>query len=207
MFIKNTHKGFTLSEVLITLAIIGIVAALTIPSLVMNATKRGIVERLKKNYATLGQAYKQFDIDDTDKIALWETSNNYTRDQFCTKLNCIKTGVGTWPNVMYKHLDGSDYGNNGLLQPTAMLTDGTLLIFNSFNSACTSGGTNLWCGAIILDVNGSKEPNTIGRDTFYIVFSKTSTQPFYFPATDCATGTNLGISCSGKVLSENAINY
>ena len=42
------NKGFTLAEVLITLGIIGVVAALTLPSLITNYQKKQIVAQLKK---------------------------------------------------------------------------------------------------------------------------------------------------------------
>ena len=42
-------KGFTLAEVLITLGIIGVVAALTMPMLIQNYKNRVYVNQLKKN--------------------------------------------------------------------------------------------------------------------------------------------------------------
>jgi prepilin-type N-terminal cleavage/methylation domain-containing protein len=48
--------AFTLAEVLITLAIIGIVAALTIPTLVNNYQKTQYVTQLKKAYTSVNQA-------------------------------------------------------------------------------------------------------------------------------------------------------
>ena len=53
-------KGFTLAEVLITLGIIGIVAALTLPSLVSNYRKKVTAAKLKQTYSILSNAiYKQ----------------------------------------------------------------------------------------------------------------------------------------------------
>ena len=49
--------AFTLAEVLITLGIIGVVAALTLPSLIENHKKQVIVSRLNKVYSTLGNAF------------------------------------------------------------------------------------------------------------------------------------------------------
>ena len=49
-------KDFTFAEVLITLGVIGIVAALTLPSVIQNYQKKITVERLKKTYSTLAQA-------------------------------------------------------------------------------------------------------------------------------------------------------
>lgn len=50
-------NGFTLAEVLITLGIIGIVAALTLPSLITNYREKQRVTQLKKIYSTLQQAF------------------------------------------------------------------------------------------------------------------------------------------------------
>jgi prepilin-type N-terminal cleavage/methylation domain-containing protein len=48
----STHNAFTLAEVLITSGIIGVVAALTMPSLIANYQGRGTVTKLKKAYST-----------------------------------------------------------------------------------------------------------------------------------------------------------
>ena len=52
-------KGFTLAEVLITLGIIGVVAAMTLPVLIANYRKQVVVERLKKFYTVMNQAVIQ----------------------------------------------------------------------------------------------------------------------------------------------------
>lgn len=45
----NKNFGFTLAEVLLTLGIIGVIAALTIPQLVSNYQKKSCSNTLKKN--------------------------------------------------------------------------------------------------------------------------------------------------------------
>ena len=54
----DLHKkvAFTLAEVLITLGIIGVVAALTIPNVVSNYKKKVVETRLAKLYSVLNQA-------------------------------------------------------------------------------------------------------------------------------------------------------
>ena len=52
----NMKKGFTLAEVLITLGIIGVVAALTMPTLMSNYRKHQTVTQLKKAYSEISQA-------------------------------------------------------------------------------------------------------------------------------------------------------
>lgn len=50
------RKGFTLAEVLVTLGIIGVVSALTLPTLIQNHNKKIITTRLEKFYSTINQA-------------------------------------------------------------------------------------------------------------------------------------------------------
>ncbi|MDR1327938.1 MAG: type II secretion system GspH family protein [Heliobacteriaceae bacterium] len=56
-------KGFTLAEVLITLGIIGVVAALTLPSLIANYQKKQTVVKLKRFYTIMNQAIRLSEID------------------------------------------------------------------------------------------------------------------------------------------------
>ena len=59
----GSAPAFTLAEVLITLGIIGVVAALTIPTLVQNYKKREVETSLKKIYSTVNQAIKKAELD------------------------------------------------------------------------------------------------------------------------------------------------
>lgn len=52
-------KGFTLSEVLITLGIIGVVAALTLPTLLSKIQERVLKEQYKKTFSTINQSLQQ----------------------------------------------------------------------------------------------------------------------------------------------------
>lgn len=53
------NVGFTLAEVLITIGIIGVVSALTIPSLVQKYNDRVTINKLKKIYSIYCQAYQR----------------------------------------------------------------------------------------------------------------------------------------------------
>ncbi|MBQ8168255.1 type II secretion system protein, partial [bacterium] len=56
-------KAFTLAEVLITLAIIGVVAAMTIPTLIGNYKKLVVEVRLAKFYNNMNHALKLSTLD------------------------------------------------------------------------------------------------------------------------------------------------
>lgn len=49
-------KGFTMSEVLITLGVLGVVIAMTLPTVINNAKERETVTKVKKFYSTMSQA-------------------------------------------------------------------------------------------------------------------------------------------------------
>ena len=71
-----TNKGFTLAEVLITLGVIGVVSALTLPTLIKNYQKKTWVEGLKVGVSIFEQGFKQAMADDgVDNITdttLWK---------------------------------------------------------------------------------------------------------------------------------------
>ncbi|PWL77324.1 hypothetical protein DBY21_05240, partial [Candidatus Gastranaerophilales bacterium] len=56
----NMKKAFTLSEVLITLGVIGIVAAMTLPAVINNSRNKQLEAGLKRSYSVLGQALNMY---------------------------------------------------------------------------------------------------------------------------------------------------
>ena len=64
--------AFTLAEVLITLGIIGVVASLTLPSVVTNYQKKRTVNKLKSTYSILCNAIQMAKVDYGDDINQWE---------------------------------------------------------------------------------------------------------------------------------------
>ena len=72
--VTSKTAAFTLAEVLITLAIIGIVAALTIPSLVQSYKERQYVSQLKKTYSVLQNAF-QMAIAEHGTLDQWGLTN------------------------------------------------------------------------------------------------------------------------------------
>ena len=63
--LTDVHRcAFTLAEVLITLGIIGVVAALTMPSLIQNKQKKELETAFKKSYANFYNAYNKAKINE-----------------------------------------------------------------------------------------------------------------------------------------------
>ena len=81
-------RGFTLAEVLITLGIIGIVAALTIPTLMYQNNKNVEVTQLKKFYSVFNQGMKGY------------MTKSGCEDLACTNLFDQSSSNGTWQTNM-----------------------------------------------------------------------------------------------------------
>ena len=69
---RTIKRGFTLAEVLITLGIIGIVAAMTMPTLIQKNNNKVVETRLMKFYSVINQAIKMAEVDYGDKVYWWE---------------------------------------------------------------------------------------------------------------------------------------
>uniref|UniRef100_UPI0040289A2A prepilin-type N-terminal cleavage/methylation domain-containing protein n=1 Tax=Candidatus Scatousia sp. TaxID=3085663 RepID=UPI0040289A2A len=68
------YKAFTLAEVLITLGIIGIVASMTLPTLVGKYKKVQTISQLKKTYTVLNQAFRHSEADNESSL-YWNVDN------------------------------------------------------------------------------------------------------------------------------------
>ncbi len=90
-------NAFTLAEVLITLAIIGVVAAMTIPTLVQRYQEKVTVTKLKKAYSMLNQAY-QMAVIEHGTYDQWGMINaEYDEEGNMTNLEEFKnTYANTW---------------------------------------------------------------------------------------------------------------
>ncbi len=127
----NKYFGFTLAEVLITLGIIGVVAAMTMPSLIQNYQKRQTAVRLEKFYSIMSQAVLQWQNDEGiitgDSMFTLEDVNNLEKLK-----NWFNNGIGKYIKTItdedehgkyYKvaFADGSGFsayiGRYGALEP------------------------------------------------------------------------------------------
>lgn len=181
---KITLKAFTLAEVLITLGIIGIVAAMTIPSLMNQTNDTELKTKWKKSFSTLANATNSIKNDNGGEITgvftsggssmLTAYSNYLSVSQSCPT-NSVSEGCIASQN--YKGLDGTGTGGgDGMNVPGMVLTDGTSVIFKAYSlpSAlnCNYIYVSQMCGTIYIDVNGLKGPNTMGRDLFLVFLTQ-----------------------------------
>lgn len=168
------NKAFTLSEVLITLAIIGIVAALTIPTVIRNYQKQQTVVRLKKIYSTLNQAYNNSQAEN-GSYESWDDSftagpSEYFKNYIKPYIKILKV-CKTYQECNYqasfpwKYIKGTTY-TEAAVNPASgisfITTDGI------FVNMRTTGGSGASETFVRVDLNVEKEPNRLGRDVFVL---------------------------------------
>lgn len=224
--LKQVHSGFTLAEVLITLGIIGIVAAMTIPTLIKNTLDMQYKSAWKKEYSTLEQASKLFLQDNTSYLGVTDYANAlqpYLRvTQYCTQgstQGCwlpsnsnyyLKQAWGNTIAGIPNNSPGKDLGG-GL---SLILADGTTISTAAVWPTCNHYASANVCGWILVDVNGFKAPNTVGRDVYGVwvlpdritpIGSSTVNSTFYEPmlcGNGDGTGGDSGYGCSAAYLTQ-----
>ena len=154
--------AFTLAEVLVTLGIIGVVSAMTVPTLMQNYQRQSYVTQLHKVYNELSQALLRYQ---TDKNAInfkeaglsgSEAYTEFQKNYFKVVQDCGTTQTPCFASS-YKKMSGSStnfkckYGCMSLASGAAIGGYGN--------------GTN-GVYEIVVDVNGQKGPNIFGRDAF-----------------------------------------
>ena len=162
-------KAFTLAEVLITLAVIGVVAAMTIPVLIQNYKKRVATVRLKKFVSVMEQAIKLSEIDN-GPIENWIKEHNEYDDIDDNADDDVKQEALTKDRkavtIFYKtylkpylktakedyNYDADEENKRAIM---VYMPDGTT--FFMYNGGCTD---------VHYDINATKEPNVYGKDKF-----------------------------------------
>lgn len=139
--LKSKKYGFTLAEVLITLAVVGTVAAMTIPTLMMNYQKNIWESKLKKAYSITTNACERMLIEENvsavNETAVYGEINNDTIKKY---FKIMKDG---------EQVEGKGFS---ILTP-----DGAVLYLTAKDN-----GFNFY-----IDVNGTEtRPNVVGKDEF-----------------------------------------
>lgn len=219
--------GFTLAEVLITLGIIGIVAAMTLPALINKTAGAQYKSGLQKSYSVLTQALQRLNADQ-GFIATRDSYGNRTFASYykkyfnvlkdCNFANCIGGSldenntyiIDTYATYSKTRKVSSKFFDDGQF----ILTDGMVLLIED-NTATGEGNSGVGSMFITVDVNGyKKKPNAWGHDlfTFQIMNDSGKLLPmgadgttFTDLSTYCsATSTNAqnGIACTYKALTD-----
>lgn len=188
--------AFTLAEVLITLGIIGIVAAITIPTLSQKLYEKRTVTQLRAVQSILAQAIKAAEAEDGE-VEGWGLKQDRSKEDaelIAEKLRKhmkVAHDCGTepdtngfcFPNTTYTYLNGNKSPNYANLDYyyKIVLNNGASIFIQSYldNPDNDEGYINF-----NVDVNGPKPPNTVGKDLFDFNYSKGSVRPNGAPGSE-----------------------
>ena len=168
LFNKN-KRAFTLAEVLITLVIIGVVAAITVPTIIANSKDEEIKSMLKKNHSVIAQALYRYYLEQGYNPSGREFDARTFKDIFKKGFNVLKdygiTGLyssGKNPDL-YKNYTGTSNLDFYIFDDGQfIINDGTLIMVE--NPSLGAGKNRV---IISVDVNGPfKKPNRLGKDLF-----------------------------------------
>ena len=156
----NKRLGFTLAEVLITLGIIGIVAAMTIPTLMNQTGQAEFKTGFKKIISTMSQAITMsvaLNSSDFSNLTAGTTADTSIYGMFTSRMNVIDTAIDTTGGGLRAgSFAAVDYSGNY----TLFFSDGMALSFPTTCTTLTGGNLATSCRGIV-DVNGAKKPNKL----------------------------------------------
>ena len=192
---NNSRKiAFTLAEVLITLGIIGVVAAMTMPTLINDINKKHWITGYKKAFSELSQIHQLLnsetggsymaECNDFDDVCL--------KNLFAEKMKVVEYCKETVPNKCQEsstYLNGRTRGINQTTEvndpwPTIVTASGYSVKFRFHGNDCSEfieGYSQKLptCGWMQIDVNGLKRPNVVGKDIYFLNIFKNKLFPRY----------------------------
>ena len=169
--------GFSLAEILITMGIIGVIAAITIPALVKNYQKYITVNRLKKEYSVISNAFVTSQDENGDM-------NTWGMNAMGSVEDGVEVLVPFFQNYILKYLDiiddcgydckkqtkikryrlnGMDWSWDNFAYYIIYMKDGSVVAFSVDNDAHVWGLVRIY-----IDINGDRGPNVSGKDIFTI---------------------------------------
>lgn len=227
-------KGFTLSEVLVTLGIVGVISVLTVPAVMKNYRKKVYVSKLKQTYSQITDATRAI-MADEQADSFYQTtagvSSNcadpanprgacyFLRNYFKTvKENCnvltddtdaarAKLCVSVGSNK--KPTDSNAYTN--LSGGNAGTLAGQYCV-QTTSGAAICQGYRLKNGqpnvTFNIDINGPEKPNITGYDVFYLEVKPDGTLVDYDETSANNCGVSSSAGCFERVVRDGwKINY
>lgn len=167
-------RAFTMAEVLITLGILGVVIAMTLPGIIEGYQKAETINRLKKAYSVMAQAIELSEVHN-ESVKYWDFTqtsaiffNTYLKPHFA-KINETTYGKIS-DKVQYTRPNGSIENNFTPFYSSALVIN--TIDGMTFYLADHKTFKELPYKTLLVDINGYKKPNRFGRDLFMFSISQ-----------------------------------
>ena len=186
------RKGFTTAELLVAIAMIGVLAALTMPTLLHTYQQKMLEQSKVVHQQRLAQGITMLSVRNprlayASSHAFVEALGQYMKiAKICTSDKISEC----WPYEKVILPDDSEYEISGATSPSvflrsytmeaskpeytndnaALVTAAGVPVILNFNRACNPNKSdeNKTCYSALMDVNGEKGPNKVGVDVFVL---------------------------------------
>lgn len=201
------NKAFTLAEVLITLGVIGVVAAMTLPSVITNYKEKETVVRLKKAYSIISNAYTLI-LEKYDDPSNWGlTKDNYSSiatNYFAENMKnvqiCSNDGKECFVNIFRKDMRNNPTTQRLNSKKGIITPDGIVIGFTIQDEQQLSECIYLqYCFNAVVDINGDKGPNRWGVDTFIFHVKKDKIVPRGMKNTSAESTSTCSTDSDGHI--------
>ena len=153
----SIKEAFTLAEVLITIGVIGIVSALTLPNVIQNTKKNEATAKIKKFISVINQALIRAELDYGNR-----------EDWIKGEMNNYDSSIEFLNTYIKPYITNSKIEKGG----ATITTERTATLkFSDGSQMSIKVGK---CYDIFYDINGKKGPNERGRDVFQFILCRKS---------------------------------
>ena len=192
--LKHNSKAFTLAEVLITLVIVGIISAITIPTIVANYQKEALKTGFTKAYSDLNSFAKKFYAEKGISFSEYAAEHTYG-ENYNMMQNYIKKEYNSYlyqyNNIFYKTLNGK-YNLTQMCDDRGVYAGSGGRYYGLNNPPNVGENGPMVC----VDTNGNKKPNKFGHDYFVFIFTLDNRAiPMGMEDKNNTTNTGCGYNC------------
>lgn len=224
-------KGFTLAEVLITLGVIGLVAALTLPSMYNNYQKALIGKTLARSVELVEQGMLNIRQEaqlNSETGATFETLSSIKKSDLGLSGSSYITDSNAFYNSTKSFLgtENSDYDVTNISAFAGNLDTNLKSLYTAYkfnklnaivafqNKTGTTTSNDSIISRVIIDANGAAKPNTFGKDVFIFGLTNSGTlipagtQKYAdfdskIPADGCSgSSVGNGTACAARVMAD-----
>jgi len=200
------RKALTIGELLITMTIIGVIAALVLPGIIQDYHKKVYTSKLKKTIETIEGAVHQACLDNNVSYFYQTPYAQFVmgggnQQAFIDKYFPISANVNANPFASsYRYISGGDAGKPSALNSGyAKLTSGQAISF-----FCKSDRRCIFR----IDLNSTEGPNIVGRDLFSVRIDEKTNKLYDEESSDKCGTKSQGEGCLNKLLEDNwTMNY
>ena len=198
------NRAFTLSEVLITLGIIGVISAITLPAVINEFQHQHYLTALKKAYSILQQAENNIYVDyGMNSVFICNSNDSYCLVDIYKEYLKIGRIEKYIPNRNPEKCFGTiDVPHADNKHACIFTTDGIIYDFDMENA-----NTTMHNAYINIDINGLKGPNKYGKDRYMFQIRNNKVAPFYDNRSLCNNGkgsTDANLHCAYVYLTKNS---